>query len=76
MRYADNEPMDKRYPLVQINAWADTRIQSLSIIRQIEDALCASVVFIAFPQGEPASIYEDDTKLYGSIQRFTLWASR
>jgi hypothetical protein len=76
LRYADNAPMDKRYPLLQINVWSDTRLQSTALIRQIEDALCASAAFTSEPQGEPASIYEEDTKLYGSIQRFTLFAAR
>lgn len=76
MRYADNTPMDKRYPLVQVSVWSATRQEALDLIRQVEDALCASAAFMAEPQGEPVSIYEEDTQRYGSIQRFSIWAAR
>ena len=76
MRYADNAPMDKRYPLVQVSVWSATRLSSLALIRQIEDALCATADFVAEPQGEPFSLYELDTQRYGNIQRFDIWAAR
>lgn len=76
MRYADNTPMDKRYPLVQVSVWTASRLSSLALIRQIEDALCATADFVAEPQGEPISMYESDTLRYGNIQRFDIWAAR
>lgn len=76
LRYGDNTPMDKRFPLVQVSVWASTRLAALGLIRQVEDALCASSAFTALPQGEPLSLYEDDTQLYGSIQRFDILAAR
>lgn len=76
LRYTDNTPMDKRLPLVQVSVWSETRLESLGLIRQIEDALCASVDFTAAPQGEPISQYEPDTSLYGNTQRFDILAPR
>ena len=76
MRYADNIAMDKRRPLIQINAWSKTRNEALVMIRQVEDAVCASAAFQAELQGEPLSIYEPDTLLYGSIQRFEIFGAR
>lgn len=76
MRYADNTAMDKRWPLVQVNVWGANRLEALALIRSIEDALCASTAFDVEPQGEPLSTYEPDTKLHGSIQRFSIWAPR
>lgn len=75
MRYEDNTPMDKRWPLVQVAVWSATRLEAIDLIRQIEEALCAAA-FTADPQGEPVSVHEPDTGRYGSIQRFTIWASR
>ncbi|MGB4064253.1 MAG: DUF3168 domain-containing protein [Azonexus sp.] len=75
VRYGDNTA-DSRWPLIQINAWAKTRLEAITLIRQVEDALCASSAFQAEPQGEPVSTYEPDTKLYGSIQRFEVFGAR
>lgn len=76
LRYADNTAMDKRFPVVQIAAWSESRLQSLSLIRQVEDALCASTAFTAQPQGEPISQHEPETGLYGNTQRFAIFAPR
>ena len=76
IRFGDGSAPDKRNTLMQINVWSKTRLEALTLIRQIEDALCASAAFVATPQGEPLSTYEPDTLLYGSIQRFGIWASR
>ena len=76
LRYADNTAMDKRYPLIQINAWSKTRLEALTLIRQVEDALCASASLQTTPQGESLSTYEADTQLYGSIQRFEIFGAR
>lgn len=75
-RFLNNEAADKRNTYMQINVWATTRLAALALIRQVEDALCASALFTARPSGEPLSTYEEDTKLYGCIQRFSIWASR
>ena len=76
LRYADNTAMDKRHPLIQINAWSKTRLEALTMIRQVEDALCASASLQTTPQGESLSTYEADTQLYGSIQRFEIFGAR
>lgn len=74
--YLDNTAADKRQTLMQINAWATTRMQALQIIRDIETLMRASGAFIASPQGEAISVYETDTLLYGCIQRFEIFATR
>lgn len=75
MRYGDNTA-DSRYPLMQINVWSRSRMESSTMIQQIEDAICASSAFQAEPQGEPMSMHEPDTGLYGSIQRFDVFGPR
>jgi hypothetical protein len=75
-RYTDGTPADKRNTLMQVNVWSTTRIEANDIARQIEDALCASPVFAVAPEGEPLSTSEEDTALYGTIQRFTIVAAR
>ena len=75
-RFLDNSAADKRNTLMQINAWATTRMQATTLIRAIEDALADSPHFVARPQGEALSTHEPATGLYGSIQRFSIWAAR
>lgn len=76
LRYLDNSAPDKRNVLLQVNAWSKTRTEATALIRQIEDALCASALFIAVPEGEALSTFEPDTLLYGSLARFSIYAAR
>ena len=75
LRYIDGTA-DSRYPTMQVNVWSRSRMESAALIRQVEDALCASSAFQALPQGEPMSMHEPDTGLYGSIQRFDVFGAR
>jgi hypothetical protein len=76
LRFLDNTAADKRNTLMQISVWSTTRLEANALIRQIEDALCVSPVFVATPQGEPLATYEEDTQLYGAIQRFSVYSDR
>lgn len=75
-RFLSGDAADKRNTLMQVNAWAKSRLEVLTLIRQIEDAICGSSAFVAQPEGEPLSTFEPDTGQYGSIQRFSIWATR
>lgn len=75
-RYTEQAPADRRMSYVQINAWCSTRQASLTLIRAIEDALCASTAFEATPNAEPIADHEPDLKLYGMSQDFTIFAPR
>ena len=74
LRFVDNTAADKRNILLQVSCWSKTRTEATDLIRQIEDALCASVLFIASPEGEALSLLEDP--LRGCIQRFSIYATR
>ena len=76
LRYVEGSAANKRNTLMQINVWSTTRLESLTLIRQIEDALCASATFTAKPSGEPLSTFDPDANLYGCIQRFEIWSTR
>ena len=75
-RALDNTAFDKRNSYVQVSVYGKKRLESLELIRSAEDAMCASPAFICRPMGEPLATYEPDTKLYGAIQRFSIWAAR
>ncbi len=76
LRYGDNTAPDKRNTLMQVSVWSATRAEALALIHQAEESICASSAWQAEPQGEALSTYEPDTKLYGSIQRFLIFAER
>lgn len=76
LRWLDNTPADKRHTLMQINVWAATRAAALALMRQVEDALCASPAFVVRPTGEPTSTAEEDIPLYGCQQDFDIWSAR
>ena len=75
-RALDNTALDKRNSYLQVAVYSTTRLESLAKIRAAEDAMCASPAFTCTPMGEPLATYEPDTKLYGAIQRFSIWATR
>lgn len=76
VRALDNTALDKRNSYLQVAVYSLTRAESLTKIRAAEDAMCASTAFTCTPMGEPLATYEPDTKLYGAIQRFSIWAAR
>ena len=76
IRFLDNTAGDKRNTRLQINVWATTRSGANSLIRQIEDVLCAATVFVATPLGEPVNDYDGETKTYGAMQDFSIFSTR
>lgn len=75
LRYMDASAMDKRNGLVQVSAWAFRASDARTLIRQVEDALCASAL-VCEPQGEAAATFDEETKLHGAIQRYSITAPR
>lgn len=65
-------PADLQNARMQINAWADTRAEAVSMMRAAYGALTGDAIK-AVPIGASASTYEADTKLYGSRLDFSLW---
>ena len=57
---------------MQVCAWATSRAEAATLIQQVRDALTAAPVS-GTPIGAPVSVYEDDTKLYGSRQDYSIW---
>ncbi|CAD6536389.1 hypothetical protein LMG27952_03142 [Paraburkholderia hiiakae] len=57
---------------IQVTAWSTTSAEADSINQQIRAALTAAPIG-GVPIGAPVDVYEDDTKLYGSRQDFSIW---
>lgn len=76
IRFLDNTTGNKRNSRVQINVWAGTRLEAMTLSRSIEDALCASTVFTAQPEAEPIGDFDADIPVYGAIQDFLIHSTR
>jgi hypothetical protein len=76
LRNLDGSASDKRHTVMQVNVWASSRPAANTLIRSIEDAICASTDFITTVEGEPLSTYEPDTPLFGALQRFSIISER
>jgi len=68
----------KRNARMQINFWSLTRAEANALAVQAEAALEAatSAVFQAKPLGAFVADQEEETKLFGTRQDFSIWADR
>jgi hypothetical protein len=64
---------DKRNGRFQVNVWAATRTAAMTLIRQVEDALRLSTTLRATTEGGAVAEYEEEMKLYGARQDFSIW---
>lgn len=60
----------------QFAVWADTRATASQISLQVEAALVAASVFDAKPIGDRTAVKDDETKLRGTRQDFSIWSNR
>lgn len=76
LRHIDNTPGALRHSMVQINTWAATRAEALTLCRSIEELLCTSTDFTASPDSEPIGDVDTDTDRRGCLQDFSIWSPR
>ena len=77
LRALDGDHCGERNTYMQVNVWAASRLASMTLARAIEDELTTSADFqVVRPDGEPIADHDPDTNLFGTIQRFSIWATR
>ena len=76
MTYLEGALPDKENARMQVVCWAATRLAAINLAKQVEAAIVGSVGFQASPIGARISGYEQDTKLYSSMQDFSIWSAR
>lgn len=59
-----------RLPELQVNVWANTRAEAMSLIRSIEDAMRGATAFSARPIGDAVADFDADVPVYGARQDF------
>ncbi|SFB74145.1 Protein of unknown function [Polaromonas sp. OV174] len=74
--YMEGTLPDKENGRMQIVCWATTRIAAVNLAKQVEAAILSAPVIQADALGARVSVYEEDTKLFGSRQDFSIWSTR
>ena len=67
---------NKRNATVQVNVWANTRAEAMTLMQSIEDAIRAATVFQGEPESAAQSDFDADIPVYGASQDFDIWADR
>lgn len=78
LRYIDNTAAAQRLALLQVNTYASTKAEALTLALALEDALCASTAFSARPSGGPRGDHSDEVEpaLYWALQDFEVLGTR
>lgn len=74
--YVEGQVPNRRNALVQVNTWATTRAEANALALQIEAVLTAATGMQAQPQGALIAAHDEDTRLRGAQQDFSIWAAR
>jgi hypothetical protein len=78
LRYIDNTAAAQRLALLQINSYASTKAEALTLAQDIEDALCAATGFSARPSAGVRGDHSSDVEpaLYWALQEFEVLGTR
>ena len=60
-----------RHARVQVNCWAETRLEAAALARSVEVALVQSTTLRGWVEGAVVDLHEDELSLYGTRQDFT-----
>lgn len=71
LNFVENAVPSKSHGRFQVNVWSTSRAECASLSRQAAAALITGL--LAEKMSEPIAMYEEDTKLYGSMQDFGIW---
>lgn len=78
LRYVDNTAAPQRMAWLQVNTWASTKAEALSLSLAVEQALCSAAAFTAAAVGALRGTTQDEVEpvLYGSLQDFQVLGTR
>ncbi|WP_298406566.1 DUF3168 domain-containing protein [Janthinobacterium sp.] len=73
VNFVENTIPSKKNARMQINVWADTRLQATAMAGTVEDVLRTLIALQPTVLGAAIAAYDDETKLRGTLQYFSLW---
>lgn len=74
--FVDNTVPSIENAEIQINVWADSRLEAKGLMKLIEAALIVATTVQARPLSACVSDFDADMNVYGSRQDFNCWADR
>lgn len=72
INFLSGDRPSKKWARIQCNCWDDRRDDVMALARSVEDALRAETDLGTTVLGAPVAVYEPETRLYGSIQDFSV----
>jgi hypothetical protein len=73
VNFVESTIPSKKNARMQINVWADTRLQATAMGGAVEDVLRTLIALQPTVLGAAIATYDDETKLRGTLQYFSLW---
>lgn len=70
--YLEGRPTDKKNARIQVNAWANSRAEAMTLIRSIEDAVVTPPL-LGTPIGAATALSDPVAGKRGAMQDFSLW---
>lgn len=74
--FIDNAVPSLENAEIQVNVWADSRLEAKGLMKLIEAALIVDTSIQARPLSACVSDFDADMAVYGSRQDFSIWADR
>lgn len=74
VNFMDGGQPSKKNARIQVNVWAKTLDEALSIAQQAETVLRATVSLSTTVMSDQRTRHEEAAKLYGTYQFFSCWA--
>jgi uncharacterized protein DUF3168 len=72
INFMSGDKPSKKLARVQVNCWDDRRDDVMALARLVEDTLRATLTLGTTVLGAAIAVYEPDTKLFGSMQDFSV----
>lgn len=73
INYTTGETPDKENTRVQVNVWANSRLEATTIGKQVEDALRGAIELQAEVATGRAATYDETVGARGTVQDFSFW---
>lgn len=73
LNFIENAVVGLKNGRFQFTVWGATRLQAITLARQVEDTLKVTLALHTTILGAPFAVYETETKLYGTHQDFSFW---
>lgn len=72
VNYLGPESPDRKNALIEIVVCTHNRMETMKLIRKVENALCSAPLYAEVMDGAKA-IYDEETKIRAATQEFSVW---